>query len=45
MQFDTDIFKNDRLKLTETLTKKIRDKLIKYDGELFHNIVFVYTES
>ena len=45
MSFDTDEFKNDRLMLTEQITKKMRDKLIPYDGTLFHNIVYVYTES
>jgi hypothetical protein len=45
MNFDTDEFKNDRLMLTEQITKKMRDKLITYDGTLFHNIVYVYTES
>lgn len=45
MQFDTDEFKNDRLMLTEQITKKMRDKLVTYDPTLFHNIVYVYTES
>ena len=45
MNFDSDDFKNDRLMLTEQITKKMRDKLVTYDGSLFHNIVYVYTES
>ena len=45
MNFDSDEFKNDRLMLTEQITKKMRDKLVSYDGSLFHNIVYVYTES
>lgn len=45
MKFDTDEFKNNRLMLTEQITKKMRDKLVQYDGPLFHNIVYVYTES
>ena len=45
MKFNTDEFKNDRLQLTEKLTKKMRRAQIPFDGELFHNIVFVYCES
>lgn len=45
MMFDTDEFKNDRLMLTEQITKKMHDKICCYDGELFQNIIYVYTES
>ena len=45
MKFDTDEFKNDRLMLIEQITKKMHNKLVPYDGSLFHNIVYVYTES
>ena len=45
MKFDTDKYKNDRLMLIERLTKKIRQLEIPFDGELFHTIVYVYTES
>lgn len=45
MKFNTDEYKNDRLQLIEKLVKKIRSTQINMDGELFHSIVFVYTES
>lgn len=45
MKFDTDEFKNDRLQLTEKLTKKMRRMQIPFDAELFHNVVYVYCES
>lgn len=45
MSFDTDEFKNDRLILTAAIMKKMRDKEISYDQNLFHNVAYVYTES
>lgn len=45
MNFDTDEFKNDRLTMTQKITKKMRDKVIPYEATLFHNILYVYTES
>lgn len=45
MKFDTDQFKNDRLMLTERITRKMRKLLIPYDADLFHNIMYVYCES
>jgi len=45
MKFDSDELKHDRLALTERITRKMRDNQIQYDGNLFHNIVYVFTES
>ena len=45
MKFNTDEYKNDRLMLSSKIIKKMREKEIPYSGELFHNIVYVYTES
>ena len=45
MKFNKDEQKNERLMLTEKLTRKMRDNSITYDGNLFHNIVYVLTES
>ena len=45
MKFDTDEYKNDRLQLSSKIIKKMREKEIPYNGELFHNMIYVYTES
>jgi len=45
MKFSTDNYKNDRLMLTERIVKKMKKVMIPYEEELFHNIVYVYTES
>jgi len=45
MAFHTDEYKNDRLMFSEKIKKRMRDDELQYGGELFHNIIFVYTES
>ena len=45
MKFNKDEQKNERLMLAEKLTRKMRDNAITYDGNLFHNIIYVLTES
>ena len=45
MTFDTDEFKNERLRLTEQIRKRMEDEAIQYSGELFHDMIYVYTES
>lgn len=45
MQFKDDQYKNDRLMLVDKLTKKMKNQQVNYSGELFHNVLYVYTES
>lgn len=45
MNFNEDIQKNDRLRMSEQIIKKISSLELRYDGKLFHNIVYVLTES
>lgn len=45
MTFDTDEFKNDRLRLSDQIRKRMEDDAIQYTGQLFHDMIYVYTES
>lgn len=45
MAFDTDEYKNDRLMLTDRVRQRMREDEIQYSAELFHTIIYVYTES
>lgn len=45
MAFDTDEYKNDRLMLTDQVRQRMREDEIQYSAELFHTIIYVYTES
>lgn len=45
MSFDTEEFKNDRLMLSEKLVRKMQEYQIPCAGDLFHNLVYIYTES
>jgi len=45
MVFDTDEFKNDRLRLSDQIRKRMEDDAVQYSGELFHDLIYVYTES
>lgn len=43
--FEDEKFKNDRLMLTERLMKKMSDNYVHYEASLFHNVMYVLTES
>lgn len=45
MEFHTDEFKNDRLMMAEKLNRKMQQNLLVYEGEVLHNIIFIYAES
>jgi hypothetical protein len=45
MKFHGDEYKNDRLMLIDRIVKKMKEDLVPYDGSLFQNVLFVYTES
>jgi hypothetical protein len=45
MTFDTDEFKNDRLRLSDQIRKRMEEDAIQYTGQLFHDMIYVYTES
>jgi hypothetical protein len=45
MEFYTDEFKNDRLMMAEKLNRKMQQNLLVYEGEVLHNIIFIYAES
>ena len=45
MTFDTDEFKNDRLRLSDQIRKRMEEDGIQYSGTLFHDLIYVYTES
>lgn len=43
--FEDEKYKNERLMLTERLMKKMNENYIHYDASLFHNVMYVLTES
>ena len=45
MQFGAEQYKNDQLMLAQKLAKTIYQKVIPYDGDLLHTMIYIYTEA
>jgi len=45
MQFDGEEFKNERLMMSEKLTRTLQDQEIPIGGQLFHTLAYIYVES
>ena len=43
--FEGDVFKNDRLMLTQKLSRHLTDNMIKFNGDVLHTIIYVLAES
>lgn len=45
VNFEEDKHKNDRLMLATKLQRQMRNTLVKFDGDVLHSLVYVFSES